>query len=368
MRNNDVPTRTADGKLVVRPTVALDLHYLLAFYGNDSELESQRMLGAVVRDLHSKPVLTRQMITDAVSSQPFLTSSNLADAVEQVKFTPLPISLEEMSKLWSIFFQTPYALSVAYQGTAVLIQSEEGAASPLPVLMRGEGDRGVQVLLGASPLLERIHVCAPDDADVHPRPPSYPSAQLGSTLILSGQNLSGDSVTVCFTHPRLTAAKKLPVPEKDRSASEVRVAILDDAPAQTEWAAGLYNVTVAVKVGATERVSNRVPLVLAPRVKSISPNPAQRDSSGSAKLTIGCSPKLLPKQSAELLISDRETAAESHPTLTDTVQFVVKKAPVVAGALVYLRVDGVDSLPFKRQAVPPPPRPVFDDQQRATIQ
>ena len=88
LRNNDIPTRNAAGKPVVRPAAALDLHYLLAFYGNENELETQRMLGAVVRDLHSKPVLTRRMIKDAVASQAFLKGSNLNDAVEQVKFTP----------------------------------------------------------------------------------------------------------------------------------------------------------------------------------------------------------------------------------------------------------------------------------------
>ncbi len=99
LRNLDLPTRSAEGNLVTCPAVALDLQYLLAFYGNENELEPQRMLGAVARDLHIKPVLMRQMINDAVASQTFLNGSNLADAVEQVKFTPLPLSLEELSKL-----------------------------------------------------------------------------------------------------------------------------------------------------------------------------------------------------------------------------------------------------------------------------
>ena len=63
-----------------------------------------------------KPVLLRQMIQDAIAAAPFLTTSNLADAVEQIKFTPMALSLEELSKLWSVFFQAPYALSVAYHG------------------------------------------------------------------------------------------------------------------------------------------------------------------------------------------------------------------------------------------------------------
>lgn len=143
LRNNDLPTRAANGNVVKRPTTALDLHYLLAFYGNENDLEPQRMLGAAVRDLHAKPVLMRQMIEDAIASEAFLADSNLAEAVEQIKFTPLGFSLEELSKLWSVFFQAPYALSIAYQGTVVLIESEENAQAALPVLRRGAEDQEI---------------------------------------------------------------------------------------------------------------------------------------------------------------------------------------------------------------------------------
>ena len=34
-RNADVPTRRADGTLLQRPLVALDLHYMISFYGNE---------------------------------------------------------------------------------------------------------------------------------------------------------------------------------------------------------------------------------------------------------------------------------------------------------------------------------------------
>src|SRR5690606_16023724 len=112
-------------------------------------------------------------------------TSNLADAVEQIKFTPLTLSLEELSKLWSVFFQAPYALSVAYQGTVVLIESEESPHSPLPVLRRGEEDRGVQLLLGPFPIIDSIHIGAPEELGLHPRITAYPSVQLGTALIIA---------------------------------------------------------------------------------------------------------------------------------------------------------------------------------------
>lgn len=368
LRNNDLPTRTANGNLTKRPTVALDLHYLLAFYGDEGVLEPQRMLGAVVRDIHTKPVLMRQMIEDAITSTPSLSGSNLADAVEQVKFTPLPLSLEELSKLWSVFFQAPYALSVAYQGTVVLIESEENVSPVLPVLRRGAEDQGVGILLGPFPILDSIHIGAPEDAERRPRMPSYPAAQLDTMLMLTGLNLAGEIVSARFEHARLGITKVIEIPLGDRSNTELRITLADDAAARTEWAVGLYTVTVTVQTGDTRRTTNQLPLSFAPKITSIVPTHVIRDvTSGNATLSITCNPQVRPSQRAVLLVADREAAAENHSADTDTLQFTIENAPAVNDALLRLRIDGVDSLPFRRQATPPPPRLVFDDNQRITI-
>ena len=52
-----------------RPQAALDLHYLLTFYGNEAQLEPQRLLGSVVRTLHARPVLTRQQIQQTIADE-----------------------------------------------------------------------------------------------------------------------------------------------------------------------------------------------------------------------------------------------------------------------------------------------------------
>src|SRR5713101_7892498 len=67
-RNTDLPTRSSNGDLLQRPRAALDLHYLFTFYGNEGQLEPQRLLGSVVRTIHSRPVLTRKQIQDTISS------------------------------------------------------------------------------------------------------------------------------------------------------------------------------------------------------------------------------------------------------------------------------------------------------------
>jgi hypothetical protein len=98
-RNADLPTRRADGSLQSRPQEALDLHYLLSFHGDEAKLEAQLLLGSVVRTLHTRSVLTRKMIQDTLADPlfGFLAGSNLAESVESIKFTPRPLSLEDLS-------------------------------------------------------------------------------------------------------------------------------------------------------------------------------------------------------------------------------------------------------------------------------
>ena len=89
--NTDLPSRRDHGTDVVqRPRVALDLHYLMSFHGDDNELQPQRLLGSVARVLNTKPVLDRQRIRALLSkpSYAFLKGSNLAEDVEKVRFTP----------------------------------------------------------------------------------------------------------------------------------------------------------------------------------------------------------------------------------------------------------------------------------------
>jgi len=229
LRNADLPGRNAAGDLVKRPTAALNLHYLVAFYGDENTLETQRMLAAVARDLHTQPGLTRAMILNAAASQAELNDSDLADAFEQVKFTPLDLSIDEWTKLWSVFFQTPHAPSLAYQASVVLIESVDRAPGGLPVLRRGDQDQGVDLRIGPFPSLASLHIGDGLDADRRPRLPSLPAARLGDRLTFAGQNLGGDSVSIVFSNPRLANPIEVAIPAADRTASELRLILPSDA-------------------------------------------------------------------------------------------------------------------------------------------
>ena len=123
--DRDEPDNRARAKVEERPQVPLNLSYLFSFYGNEQDLEPQRLLGSVVGALHAQPTLSPEAIRGTVGRDRYLRESDLdfqVERIERVKLTPISFSLEELSKMWSVFFQVPYALSVAYEAAAVLIE------------------------------------------------------------------------------------------------------------------------------------------------------------------------------------------------------------------------------------------------------
>ncbi|MFI6698214.1 DUF4255 domain-containing protein [Streptomyces sp. NPDC050509] len=135
MRHTDLPTRASDGTLVNRPAAALDLHFLISAYGDEATLVGQRLIGCVIRTLHEIPVLPQDLI-ELAAERPYLTGSDLADSPQRVRFTPTVMDIDETSKLWGMLHQTPYALSVAYQASLVLIEGREKPVPAKPVQRR----------------------------------------------------------------------------------------------------------------------------------------------------------------------------------------------------------------------------------------
>ena len=119
-------------------------------HGDETKMEPQRLLGAVVSAIQTKPTLSPDDIT-AGESFLGLGITGLATQPERVRFTPTALSLEEFSKLWSVFFQVEYALSAAYQASVVLIDSDTAPQESLPVRTRN-----VYVAPFRSPFIERV--------------------------------------------------------------------------------------------------------------------------------------------------------------------------------------------------------------------
>lgn len=100
-----------------QPPLALNLYYILSAYGqneDDPDPFSHRLLGEAMHILHNHPVL------DPVEIKESLDGSDLHKQAERVRVTLQPLSIEEISKLWTAF-QTPYRISVAYEVSVVLI-------------------------------------------------------------------------------------------------------------------------------------------------------------------------------------------------------------------------------------------------------
>ncbi len=349
-RNMDNPVHVKPGEKG-HPPLALNLYYLVTAYGkNDEETLSHRLLGRAMSTLHDHPVLSREEIKAALSE------ADLDEQLERIRITSEPLSLDEMSKMWTSF-QSHYRVSAAYQLSVVLIESARASRTPLPVLTRGENDKGVQAqpnLIPPFPTLEQIILVD-----------EQPSARLGDTLTLRGHHLNGDSVTMNFANPRLDLPLALSS-LAGATASELQVKIpdeTDDAGAPADWVVGHYTVIVIIsRAGEPDRTTNELSMAVAPLIESITPDPAVLDSEGDVNLTITVKPEVRPEQRAVLLLGDREVLADDHSTQTDTIDFTVVDAPL-GEHFVRVRIDGVDSLLIDRSVSPP----VFNATQRVTI-
>jgi hypothetical protein len=256
LRNDDLPTRNAGATLVDRPCAALNLHYLFSFSGDDTQLEPQRLLGTAIRTLHGRPLLTRQMVTDALANTTlgFLTQSNLVDQVELVKLTPTSLSLEELSKLWSVLFQTPFVLSVAYEAAVVLLEEDVSLFRPLPVRARN-----LRVVPFSQPVIEQVRASSG----------AFDPIVAGTTIQLLGRNLQGD-----VTRVRVGGRIVTPATSSD---SEVTVALTAPTFPAASLRAGVQGVQVVQQVLFDVPTdphrgfeSNVAPFVLRPRITGAS--------------------------------------------------------------------------------------------------
>lgn len=188
-RASDAPTRRSDGTLVHRPRVAFDLHYLLSFHGVEDTLEPQRLLGITTAFLNAQPLLSRGVVTDCLQlvlsggpAYSFLAGSDLVDQPERVRLTMEELSLESLSKVWSVFFQTRHVLSVMYCVGPVFIEVDEAPTIARPVQVRNIYVRAEGTL--------RLTAIEPTDADA--------IIQTGTRIALLGTGLASDDVRVVF--------------------------------------------------------------------------------------------------------------------------------------------------------------------------
>ena len=333
LRGADLPTRNQMGQAVMRPSAALDLHYLISFYGDDGKLETQRMLGSVVRALHAAPTLPRQLLRDVALNVADLAGSDLSEAPESVRFTPVSLNLEELSKLWSVLFQTPYALSAAFQASVVTIEAEETAQAALPVRALG-----IHVISLHAPQIATVEAAGG---------PGEPIT--GQTLLrIRGSGLRADETRV---RVGTGGAEGAPV-----SATSAEVLFpLSSIPAEV-LRAGIQGVQVIHVLPLGEpplphrgEESNVAAFVLRPRILALTHIPAP-DAATPPRIEAKVGPAVGKAQRVELLLNTPGVEGPAFvfpaplPRVADsgTITFDVPGA-TPGSYLARVRVDGAES-------------------------
>jgi len=341
-RNMDVPRQVKPGETGMSP-LALNLHYLMTVFGRENDNSQpfdHHLLGTAMSILYDHALLGPDEIKLA------LPGSGLDQQVDRVRITLQPLSLEDISKLWT-GFATQYRLSVGYDVSVVLIDSTQPVRTPLPVLTRGPQDKGPSAQGNLIPPFPALDSLQPPNQQV--------SARLGDTLTLAGHDLDGSNFGVVFNHPLWTTPVEV-APLSGGTSTQLTVQI-PNQPAV--WPAGFYTLAVAVqRPGETyRRMTNELSFSLAPSI-TIAPQTA---AAGSIAYTVNCSPDVWPGQITSLLLGDQNIPGSPLGSQTATLAFT---ATLPKGDYyVRLRVDGVDSLLVNRSVTPP----VFDPTQKVTV-
>jgi hypothetical protein len=333
--NLDLPTRRSEGDLVQRPQVALDLHYLLSFYGDDLALEPQRLLGSTVAFLHTQPLITRAQIEAAIAdnAKPFLANSDLADQPELVRFTPLTISLEELSRLWSVMLQVHYVLSVAYKASVVLVERQVSPRPSLPT--RAVNLAAVPI---RQPYIRQVIAQAGEGLPITP----------GAAVQVEGVDLQGAAIEVDVDDARLSPTAV----ESDRITLTLPPTL----------AAGPHRIQVrqGVRIGSNggtrpAYASNLGVFVLQPVITqtngkydvAITSVQGAGAAPRSATITVGVAPTAEATQNATLeMLAGQQVAYtfRAQPRANAATQLTFAVTGVTASDYVFrVRIDGAES-------------------------
>lgn len=339
------PIRRSKGDSL-KPRVGIDLYYLLSCYGNDIELEPQRLMGSIISTLQERRVLTKQMILDTVADPAFdfLANSNLAEQVELVKLMLLDLPTEERSNIWSVFFQNSYNLSVVYHASAVLIEGEDMAQRALPVRDRSFGP----VMFAQQPMVERVASQAG----------AYQPILADSTLLVYGKRLESQ-----ITRVRIGEVEVIP-----QTVGETQISVQLSSVPVDSLRAGVQSLQVVHQVVDTALVgprtqttpvryrnfeSNAVAFVLRPTITDVTVSNIEDSGNEmrSVEVTVQVNLPIGKTQRTIVLLNEQSiTNPVAYSFIAparefDTNSIVFTLDDVKAGSyLVRLQVDGAESL------------------------
>ncbi len=312
------------------PPLSLNLYYLLNTYGTTTatgsdtlqdEILAHDLLGSAMRILNDYSILTSAIET--ANGQQVL-DPDLIDASEAIKVTLDPLSLEDLSKVWTALSR-PFRPSAAYEVSVIQIDSKLLGANVLPVGPIGPA---------SGPIVHSVAGMAPTIDDLHAAQRLNAQVRAGETLVLEGSGFSGEETAV--TIDGIEGLAQVTSVRDDRLA----VVIADDLRLQP----GIHTLRVShgAMIGEPPQrratfVSNTVAFALVPQVDTV--------KLASANLTIEGNRLLVPKVECLTLVGD-ETVWTYEPASTATsLQMGLPSGLTPAVAVrVFVRVNGVQSI------------------------
>ena len=329
--SNQMPPGRGERGAYGRPPLALNLYYLLNTYGTTTaagsdtlqdEIVAHDLLGSAMRILYEYPILTPEL---EMSGGGQILDPDLVDAKEAVKVTLDPLSLEDLSKVWTALSK-PFRPSAAYEVSVVQIDPKLLSPNVLPVGPIGSASGPmVQSVAGMAPTIDDLHAARRTSAQV----------RAGETLVLEGSGFVGDLTEA--TVDGLEGAAQVTSARGDR----MTVVILDDPRLQP----GLHALRVshgALLGNPAERrttfTSNTVAFALVPRVDGVTP-------SGGGTITIDGDRLLAPDVECLTLVGDETVRSYAGGSTAQQLEFGLPSGlPTGVPARVFVRVNGVQSI------------------------
>jgi Pvc16 N-terminal domain len=355
--NSDLPFRNGNGDVVRQPVSALTLRYLVSAIA-PNQLDAQHVLARAVRILHDTAFLTPDQIRKAITAwsnkwQP-IAFVDLADQIESVRFSAVPMSDDDISKLWSAF-HTSHRLSVVYDASAVLVERTRTTTAGPPV----------RRALVAAATLRRPSIEA-----VSPQ-----FVRAGQTIQIDGRNLRGDGLQVRFpigprapqqgdtvSDTRIEMALPSGLPAGITAVQVLHSAMLGDPPVAHRG----FESNLAATVLIPEIVSFGPPgpaKPLPPPPAAPLPNQPQTPTgtivvSPGTDFTLTVTPQVGRDQRVELLLTSLDPARResggtraitvaarpaTDPPSSETLKLQVPQGTPAGNYLIQLRVDGAES-------------------------
>lgn len=180
LKNQEIPGQ-GHAAAYGHPPLSLNLHYLLTAYPKnekttDAEETAQLMLGDAMRVLHDFAIFTPELRRKLISPHDPLLHPALRDEFERIKVTLEPLSLDELSKIWTSLPQASFRRSVSYEVSVVQIESLIPRRAVKPV-----ESRRIRVVAPRRPEITAVYR-KPGTGE----PAGDPRTKLADTLVIKG--------------------------------------------------------------------------------------------------------------------------------------------------------------------------------------